>query len=155
MDYTNYYSLQSGGGYNIADFGPLLHSQRIYQKGRGIGGFFSGIFRYLKPLLSSALHGLKNEVIQTGTEILNGKPINEILRDKSLQVVDKLRDKASEKIKKMSGAGFRKRAQKIIKRRSSGSTKQSRRDIRRVKAKQSKNILKNKTKYNRILDIFT
>lgn len=152
--YTKYYSNQSGGGFSIENFGPLLRSQRIYQKGRGIGGFFSGIFRYLKPLLSSALQGLKDEAMQTGAEILSGKPIKEIFRDRTMQVVDKLGDKAKEKIKKMSGAGFRKRAQKIIKRCSTSSCKQSKADCRRVKTKPKKKVIKNKSNKNRILDIF-
>lgn len=151
--YTKYYSIQSGGGYNIDGFGPLLKSQKIYQKGRGIGGFFSGIFRYLRPLLSSALQGLKNEALQTGADILNGKPINKIFYDRSIEVVDKLRDKAAEKIKQMSGAGCRTR--KTIKGCLTSCFKQSKRGSRQVKAKKKKNIPINKSNKKRILDIFT
>lgn len=153
--YIKYYTLQSGKGCNIEDFGPLLRSQRISQKGRGIGGFFSGIIRYLKPLLTSALEGLKSEAIQTGSDILQGKPINEIFRDRSIQIVDKLRDKATEKINKMSGAGIRKRPQNTIKGRLLNSNKQSITGCRQVKPKKRKNISKNKLNKKRILDIFT
>lgn len=150
--YAKYYANQSGGGggYSNEDFGPLLRSQRVYQKGRGLGGFFGGIFRYLKPILTSALQGLKNEALQVGSDILQTqKPINEILRDRSIQVVDKLRDKAAEKIKQMSGTGAKNSIKGCLKSR----CKQLKVDRDRVKKR--KNLLKNKSNKKRIIDIFT
>jgi len=158
--YIKYYSLQSGGGNSDADFGQLLRTQRVFQKGRGIGGFFSGIFRYLKPLLSSALHTLKGEALQIGSDLINTqKPLKEIIRDRSLQVVDNLRDKAAEKIKQMSGSGIRVK-KKSIKGQLKRSRKQSKPGSKHDKPKKrknknnrkNKNIISNK---KRILDIFT
>lgn len=150
MDYIKYYSIQSGRGQYIGEeFGPLLRSQRIYQKGRGIGGFFGGLFRYLQPLITSALSGLKNEVLQTGSEILHGKPISDALRDRSIQVIDKLRDKAAEKIKQMSGSGFKKSIKGCLR----GCCKQSK--TGRGKGRKRKRAPKNKADKKRIIDIFS
>lgn len=153
MNYIKYYSVQSGQGYSDENFGPLLRSQRIYQKGRGLGGFFGGLFRYLRPLLTSAFNGLKSEVLQTGADILHGKPINEALRDRSIQVIDKLRDKATEKVKQMAGSGFRKRLKKSIKGCLRGSCKQSKpgRGTRRKRKKSPKK----KGNKKRVIDIFS
>lgn len=142
--YTRYYSNQSGGGHE--DFGPLLRFHNVYQKGRGIGGFFSGIFRYLTPLLSSALQGLKSGAIEAGTDFLRGKPANEIFRDTSIQMVDKLRDKAAEKIKQMSGSG--KRVKKSIK-------GQMRRVCGQSKAISKRKTVKKRKIKSRVIDIFT
>lgn len=150
MDYIKYYSNQSGRGYTGEEFGPLLRSQRIYQKGRGIGGFFGGLFRYLRPLITSALSGLKTEVLQTGSEILQGKPINDALRDRSIQVIDKLRDKAAEKIKQMAGSGFRKSIKGCLR----GCCKQSKAGRGRG-IKRKKRAPKTKTDKKRIIDIFS
>jgi len=151
--YTSYYSNQAGGGYNHEDFGPLLRFHNIYQKGRGIGGFFNGIFRYLSPLLSSALQGLKSGAIDAGTDFLRGKPVNQIFRDTSIQMVDKLRDKAAEKIKQMSGSGI---CKKSIKGRLQALCNQSKAIRKRSTVKKRKpNISKKKTNKSRIIDIFT
>lgn len=148
--YTRYYSDQAGGSYSYDDFGPLLRTQRVYQKGRGLGGFFGGIFRYLKPLLTSALQGLKSEALQVGSDILQTqKPINEILRDRSIQLVDKLRDKAAQKIKQMSGTG----AKKSIKDRFTSPCKQLK--VTRGRVKKRKKKLKNISNKKRIIDIFS
>jgi hypothetical protein len=151
--FTRYYYQQVGREYGDENIGPLIRSQKIYQIGRGLGGFFSGIFRHIRPLFTSALHGLKSEVLETGADIIRGiniqKPLNEILRDRSVQVVDKLRDKATEKIKKMSGAGLKRRLQNSIKGCACKKLKQSLVKPRRKK----KNKIKQKPK-TRIIDIF-
>jgi len=38
----------------------LLHTGQRFQTGRGIGSFFSGVFRSLKPLASMGLKAAKN-----------------------------------------------------------------------------------------------
>lgn len=63
---------------------------------------------------------LKKEAINTGSDIISGltqqKPIKEVLRDRSLQIVDDLKDMASDKIKnkirEMTGSGCRNRKNK-------------------------------------------
>lgn len=111
--YVKYYSIQTGAGSNEEIFGPVIRFSPKYQRGRGLGGVFAKLFRFLKPALSSGLNFLKREAINTGADLINGlsqqKPLNEVLRDRSFQIVDDLRDKATNKIKnkikEMTGSG--------------------------------------------------
>lgn len=107
--YVKYYLIQSGAGANDEVFGPLIRFSPKYQRGRGLGGVFAGLLKYLRPMLSSGLKFLKTEAINTGADLLSGinnqKPIKEILRDRSLKIVDNMRDKAVNKINNMSGSG--------------------------------------------------
>jgi len=48
--YTLYYVNQSGGG---GEVGPVYRASFRVQRGNGIGSFFRGIFRFVKPLLYS------------------------------------------------------------------------------------------------------
>lgn len=74
----------------------------ILLKGCGIGGVFSNVYRYLKPFIASGLDILKEESIKTAGDIILGinqqKPINEILTDRGVEVIDKIRDTAVKKI---------------------------------------------------------
>lgn len=116
--YVKYYLLQSGAGANEETFGPLIRFSPKYQRGRGLGGVFSKLFRFLKPVLTRGLTFLKKEALNTGVDLISGlsqqKPMKEILRDRSFQIVDDLKDKASDKIKekiqKMTGSGCKRRA---------------------------------------------
>lgn len=104
----------------------------------------------MKPILTSALQGLKSEALQVGSDILQTqKPINEILRDRSIQVVDKLRDKAAEKIKQMSGTGAKNSIKGCLRSRCNQLK------VVRDRVKKRKNLLKNKSVKKRIIDIFT
>lgn len=102
--YLNYYKAQVGGG--VADFGPIFHARS--QRGRGLGSIFSGLLRYLKPVFFSGLNAIKNEAIRTGSDILQNlgtAPLSKLIRDKGLEGVQNLTDKAMNKIKQMSGSG--------------------------------------------------
>jgi len=44
--YQEYYLNQCGGG--LSHIGTLYATPRIVQQGRGIGNFFSGLFKFLK-----------------------------------------------------------------------------------------------------------
>lgn len=105
--YVKYYLIQAGAGSNEEIFGPIIRFSPKYQRGRGLGGVFAKLFRFLKPVLSSGLKFLKKEALNTGVDLISGiaqqKPVKEILRDRSLQIVDDLKDKASMKIKNMTG----------------------------------------------------
>lgn len=106
--YVKYYLIQAGEGSNEDVFGPLLRFSSKYQRGRGLGGIFSGLFRYLKPILKSGLKYFGKEAIHTGADLISElvqKPVKEVLRDRSLKIVDNLRDKAVSKIQNMSGSG--------------------------------------------------
>lgn len=116
-NYLQYYRAQSGRGlqYN-EDFGGLIRSPKLLQRGRGLGGVFANLFRYIKPLLYSGLNYFKDEALDAGSQFLQGKNPRDILREKGIAAVDKLREKAAEKINKMSGSGRkRKRSGKTSK----------------------------------------
>lgn len=116
--YVKYYLIQSGAGSNEESFGPVVRFSPKYQRGRGLGGVFSSLFRFLRPVLSKGMTFLKKEALNTGVDLLSGlsqqKPMKEILRDRSFQIVDDLKDKATdkikEKIKKMTGSGCKRRS---------------------------------------------
>jgi hypothetical protein len=73
--YTRYYVGQSGGGGNI---GPLYKASFRVQRGNGVGSFFRGLFRFVKPLLFSGAKAVGREALCTGsnilTDILNKDP---------------------------------------------------------------------------------
>jgi hypothetical protein len=72
--YTLYYVNQSGGG----EIGPVYRDSFGVQRGNGIGSFFRGLFRFVKPLLYSGGKAVGKEALKTGshiiTDILNKEP---------------------------------------------------------------------------------
>lgn len=106
--YINYYKNQIGGGHGDDQF-LQLKIPRVYQRGRGVGGIFSSLWRFLQPILRKGASFASKELMETGADILNGvltqKPLKTVIADRSINLVDKLRDKAAEKINKMAGAG--------------------------------------------------
>lgn len=163
--YTNYYIHQSGGGITggrNTNNSPYLEIQlpRVYQRGRGVGAIFSTLWRFLKPLLKAGASFVGHEAIHTGSDILKGianqKPIKKVLADRSIQVVDKIRDKAASKINSMAGAGAKMVSRKRKKPINSKAVKKFHQfaAIRRVKKKKNNNKLQ-KTVKTRILDIFS
>lgn len=168
--YTEYYLHQSGGGvggHDSRDDNFLqLQLPRVYQRGRGVGAIFSTIFKFLKPLLKSGAKFLGKEALTTGVDVIKGianqKPIKEVLTNRSLEVVDKIRDNTVNKIKSMRGSGIEKK-RKYINRRASKNDNQFKTNRVGVSSKktQSKKIRKRKkskaqsTVKTRILDIFS
>lgn len=171
--YIRYYAQQEGGRYsrNDNEFGNLLRLPKVYQRGRGLGGVFGSFWKYLYPLLEKGANFLKDELIETGADVLRNintqKPINDILRDRSVQVVDKLRNNAVDKINSMVGSGIKRRQGEKIKRKKCKTKTATRNTInRKIKSQKSQlqtlairvkrsTKTKPKTKQNRILDIFT
>jgi hypothetical protein len=104
----------------------MVHRGDRFQRARGFGGFFSGLFRTLKPLFSmglsagkklitsdaaksigrTALDIGKDSVKKVAIDVLSGKKVKESL-DKEL---DSAKQKIAEKIK---GSGQRKRKRTI------------------------------------------
>lgn len=162
--YTRYYIHQIGSGGSDDQF-LQVRIPRVYQRGRGVGGIFSSIWRFIQPLLKSGATHLTKELIETGSDILKGvgdnKPIKSILADRSVKIVDKLRDHAAEKIRNMAGAG---KKRQYIKRKNSN-------DINRVqtnhiaqlvgykhplrKRKKQNNKKSKKLQTTRVIDIFS
>lgn len=100
----------------------MVHRGDRFQRGRGLGGFFTGLFRTLKPLFSMGLSASKkiltsdaakslgrtaldigkDSVKKVAVDVLTGKNIKESL--------DKELDDAKQKIaQKIRGSGQRKR----------------------------------------------
>lgn len=176
-DYTHYYTQQEGGGIgNVSNEFRNNESQflqirlpRVYQRGNGVGGFFASIWRFLQPILKSGTNFLKNELSETGIDVLKGineqKPMKDILRDRSLKMVDNLRDKTVNKIKEMTGSGIKRKRKNVgstaINKKANRLRSQSRLRIKSSKVIDKKNKRKpavsgrTKIKNNsRILDIF-
>lgn len=159
--YTRYYNHQIGGGGSDEQF-LQLKIPRVYQRGRGLGGIFSSLWRFMQPLLKSGASHLSRELIETGSDILKGvgdnKPIKSILADRSIQIVDKIRDKAANKIKTMAGAGKKRKKKLNIKDICKKQRKQTAQLVGyRQPLKKKNTTKKNKTKLqpHRILDIFS
>lgn len=107
--YTKYYLIQSGGG-GLSNIGSVYHQPQFIQHGRGLGSFFGGLARYLKPLFMHGLNAIRKEALNTGAEILSEigtRPIHEIFREKTKVAVKNLQDKAINHIRSnMQGAGI-------------------------------------------------
>lgn len=156
--YIKYYKIQAGGSaYHEEKFGPLLKASPVFQRGRGIGNVFAALVRFLKPILNTGATFIKNEAINTGVDVLKGiakqKPLKEIFRDRSVELIDKIRDNTVQKINSMSGGSknrnFKKK--KIIK---AGSKRLA--NHLPLAVKRAKSNKQNKFKNNeRILDIFS
>lgn len=104
--YISYYLRQQGGG--IGDIGPLYRSPFILQKGSGgVGSFFSGVWKYLSPLLSSGVSALSNEAAKSGAAILGqvgNKPLKEVFKEQGKVAMKNLATRAADKLKrKMQG----------------------------------------------------
>lgn len=152
---------QVGKGYN--DFGQTIKLKRLWQSGgaqgrqkyvygrpdfyipnrithgAGIGSLFAPLFRYLapvvSPLISKGLNAVKKELLSAGVDILQN-PSKETVRKRSREIVDNLADKASKKIKLMTGSGVRKKNR--IKRLKQKKVKHSGVNSQRVKRKSKK-----------------
>lgn len=156
--YTSYYNHQIGGGVSSNDQFLQLQIPRVYQRGRGVGAIFSNLWRFLQPILKKGASFASRELIETGADILNGiasqKPLKTIIADRSIQLVDKVRNNAADKIKKMAGAGSKRKystTSKAIK----GRTKKKCVHLVGKRQPAKKKVTKNKNKIKRILDIFT
>lgn len=118
--YTQYYLTQSGRG--ISDIGNIYKSPGFYQTGRGgIGSFFSGLFRNLKPLVSSGFSALKEQSIKTGKDILSEigqKPFKQILKEQGKVAATELTQRGIAKLKRkmQKGQGEKRKKKSTIKR---------------------------------------
>ncbi|HBK82591.1 MAG TPA: hypothetical protein DDZ41_03195 [Flavobacterium sp.] len=156
--YIRYYTNQTGCGNDENDQFLQIKIPRVYQRGRGVGSIFSSIWKFLQPILRKGATFASKELIETGSDILSGmanqKPVNTIIADRSIQLVDKLRDKAAEKIKSMAGAGVKRKSLQI--KGSSPSKRSHLIGIRHPVKKKKQSIKKNKPHSKpRVIDIFS
>lgn len=110
--YEQYYLNQIGG-----EIGPLYRSSFKVQRGRGLGGFFSGLWKSIKPLFTSAkplcykgIKAIGKEALDAGVGTLaelGTKPLKEAMMSNIHKAGSNLKRKAEEKLKKLSGEGLR------------------------------------------------
>jgi len=113
--YTRYYVNQSGGG----EIGPVYRASFRMQRGNGIGSFFRGLFRFVKPLLYSGAKAVGKEALKKDsniiTDILNKEreqPVGVIFKNRFSEAKGNLQ----EKIKKMTWSGLDFRRKRMSKR---------------------------------------
>jgi len=92
--YTRYYLNQSGGG---GEVGPVYMASFRVQRGDGIGSFFRGLFRFVKPLLYSGAKGVGKDAFKTGSNIITDmlnkepeQPIGDIFKNRFIEAKDNL-----------------------------------------------------------------
>lgn len=127
--YTRYYVNQSGGG---GEVGPVYRASFRVQRGNGIGSFFRGLFRFVKPLLYSGAKAVGKEALKTGSNIITDmlnkepeQPVGSIFKNRFIEAKGNL----EQKIKKMTGSGLslkRKRKSKM------GQSKSKRRKVKDI-----------------------
>ena len=121
--YTRYYANQSGGG----DVGSVYRASFRVQRGHGIGSFFRGLFRFVKPLLYSGAKAVGREALKTGsniiTDILNKEPeqpITKIFKNRFGEAKGNLQ----QKIENMTGSVLRLKRKRKSKKAQSQSKRQ-------------------------------
>jgi hypothetical protein len=106
--YIAYFAAQADG----RGVGGNFKSVR-YQKGNGIGSFFSGLFRKMLPYIKSGASAIGNELLDTGVGLLrdhinNADPRSSI-KNRLTSAGNNLSTKASNKLQSMLGLGYKKR----------------------------------------------
>lgn len=100
------YFSQTGG-----DIGAVYRASIYRQRGRGLGSFFSGLWRFVRPLVLSGAKAVGREAKEAGlkalSDINNGKSLKEILQTRSGEAVHNLKTKLESKIGEMSGSGLK------------------------------------------------
>ena len=152
MNYLQYYQQQAGGAT------PIFRGVTD-QRGHGLGGMFSKLFRFIMPLFKShALPVLKSgaqivggEAIKAAaniaTDAINGKNIKNSFQENYTNAIDTVKNQAIKALQKGSGIK-RKRSQK-------GSGIKRKRSQQKVSRnnKNNKNKLR-RNKIRRLKDIF-
>jgi hypothetical protein len=105
--YTRYYVNQSGGG--GGEIGPVYRASFRMQRGNGIGSFFRGLFRFVKPLLYSGAKAVGKEALKTGPHIITDflikepeQPMGDIFKTRFTEAKGNL----EQKMKMMKGSGL-------------------------------------------------
>jgi hypothetical protein len=119
--YTRYY-VKSVVAVGLVLFTGLV----LGSEGNGIGSFFRGLFRFVKPLLYSRRKAVGKEVLKTGSNIITNElnkepeqPVRSMFKNRFIEAKDNL----EQKIKKMARSGLSlkkhkpKKAQSMSKRR--------------------------------------
>ena len=135
---TRYYVNQSGGGGEIV---PEYRACFRLQRSRGIGSFFRGLFRFVKPLLYSGAKTVGKEALKTGshtiTDFLNKEPeqpVGHIFKNRFGEAKNNL----EEKIKNMTGSGLGLKRKRKLKKAQSQNKRRKVKDIFSEKKRKEK-----------------
>lgn len=130
---------QCGGSFD--DIGPMYHSSIAVQRGGGIGSFFGGLYRIVRPLLFRGARTLGREALKTGSSILS----DIATKAPDERVGSIIRKRLSETVNRnMTGSGHLKFASKRI-RLQSAQRGHSVKTVKR-KLKKKKTVTKKKKK---------
>lgn len=150
-----HYANQSGNG--LSDIGPYYANNRFIQRGTGLGSFFSSLYNYLRPILSSGLNLLKKQGLKTGIQVINDlsekKSLKEILKSRGSEALNNIRSTVVDKMQ--AGSGYVKRKIKRLK--DKRGKKMAIKQATNVKNNQfnKRSSKKKKSNQKRILDIFS
>ena len=95
-----YYLHQAGRGYSggKGGIGSIYSVPITYQRGYGIGSFFAGLWRMVKPILWSSAKTVGRETLRTGGKILTdmadksaGTPAGDIVAKHARELIGKLK----------------------------------------------------------------
>lgn len=96
-----YLTHQRGGG--LADIGGLYRAPVFIQRGRGVGSFFAGLWKYIAPLAVSGLKTIGKQSLKTGADVLSdlaeGKNLKSTLREHSHQAAKDLAKRGINKLR--------------------------------------------------------
>lgn len=117
--YKNYYDKQVGNGLAV-------YRGATVQRGHGIGGFFSSLFKGAMPLLKSGLKTVGKEMLNAGVDIardaLHGKNVKQSAKERMMRSGDNLLGALSAKMSAPSSQPM-KRRRSSSKPRTAGSKK--------------------------------
>jgi len=97
---VRYYLHQAGRGYSggKGGIGPIYSVPTTYQRGYGLGNFFAGLWRMVKPILWSGAKTVGRETLRTGGKILSdmadnsdGTPAGDIVAKHARELIGKLK----------------------------------------------------------------
>lgn len=133
--FENYYMNQAGSG-----VGQVYIGASPYLRGKGIGSFFSGLFRSVFPLVKSGARAFGQEALKSGVGFLHDTmsktPLKQSIKNRLRQAGENLLTRANKRIDAMTGSGKRRR-----RRVSRGARKVAHQGIRKKACKSRKGAL--------------
>lgn len=185
--YFSYYKAQTGG--SLSDIKKVFYSAnsgvqsgyglegminfynpKTLQQGYGFGSVFSSIYKFFRPLFSSGITAIKDQLFKTSTDAIKDlrekKPIKQILRQRGNEIVEGLTKKFQRKFTQ-EGDGVILRENKAFKKKKFHLNLQSKlksslkrtNSTKKNKKNKNKNKKGNKSKSKklktRVLDIFS
>jgi hypothetical protein len=117
MNYKEYYENQAGGNLNVFRGSPN-------QRGYGLGGIFSNLFRFIMPLfkthalpvIKSGAQTITSEAVKTAaniaSDLINGRNIKDSAKQHSNEYVDNIKNQALISLQKGGSIKRRKQSKK-------------------------------------------